>query len=119
MGSASRTVRWKAALLLLPVVAGAVACGTDEGDRAPPEQCRDMVDTLCAKVAECSPSTDRAARGEECEFSFRIQLSCDAVRGTRDMDKCLEAIDAVDCATYHPPEDDLPFPDACRGVLLK
>jgi hypothetical protein len=76
-----------------------------------------MVNTYCAKDAECAVPTDRTEQGEECEFAFEIQLSCDKVSVQGNVGPCLSALDAVDCGSFDSTKEALPWPDACRGIL--
>jgi hypothetical protein len=97
-----------------------VACGSsfDESALPPSEQCRDMVDALCAKSAECSASTDRTNEATNCSFALDLQISCDGVMFiARRMADCLNALTAIDCQSYDPEKEALPFPDACKEIL--
>jgi hypothetical protein len=98
----------------------AVACGSsfDESSLPPSEQCRDMVDALCAKSAECSAATDRTNEAANCLFALDLQISCDEVTViVRRMEDCLNALTSIDCDSYDPEKEALPFPDDCKGVL--
>jgi hypothetical protein len=105
--------------MIVAGVAGApLACSSDpESGRPPGDQCRDMVDTFCAKTAECSRPTDRGEQGEDCEFALSIQLACDDVVATHGVSDCLSAIDTIDCASYDPEKESPPFPSQCQGIF--
>ncbi|HEX4336625.1 MAG TPA: hypothetical protein VH062_11970 [Polyangiaceae bacterium] len=75
-----------------------------------------MIDTYCAKAAECSSTTDRTEQASDCEFALHVQLDCGNVLEARSVSGCLRAIDDVDCRSVGAGESP-PFPDACMGVL--
>ena len=78
-----------------------------------------MVDTYCAKVAECAPATDGTDRGAECETALTLRQMCDRTVGLRgSMSDCLKALDAIDCGSFNPAKESPPWPDACSGLLV-
>lgn len=78
-----------------------------------------MVDTYCAKVAECVPPSDRTARGADCETALALVEPCDQVVAfDGKMSDCLHAIDAIDCGSYDPSMKSPHWPDACRILVV-
>ena len=102
-------------VLAVLAVAG---CGSDaESSRSDADQCRDMVDTYCAKEASCAPSSERTNRGEDCEFNLKLYTPCQSVVVKGDMAWCLNSIDTTDCGSFDAAKEALPWPDACKGIL--
>lgn len=95
----------------------ACSSGTTDSEKRPSEQCQDYVHAYCAKGVSCAPTTDRADLAETCAFAFRVYLPCEQVVTVEgDSQRCIDAIDAISCATVNP--GSLPVaPIACQRLF--
>jgi hypothetical protein len=107
-------------LVLFAIVV--TGCGSGMDDPAPvsPAQaCQNFVDARCNKEAECAVPTDRARVLEDCQFVFKINIDCSEVQGLGPTySACLADTNALSCASYDP-QNGLPSPSSCKGILLK
>lgn len=93
------------------------ACGEDDAPQADPEQrCRDFVDAWCNKNTECARPTDRARVKEDCRFFLGVDIDCREVKEvSASYSSCIQDITRTPCV----PPSAVPFPETCRGVLLR
>lgn len=127
-GVASWSLHWQG--MTWPVVrtvsfaiVGALwGCGFDSADSPPSraDQCRDFVAGYCAKMTECALPSDRSRAKDDCDFNFEVYLSCDAVISVQgSMQKCLDALEAIDCASIVPAGGWPETPQSCRILVTR
>ena len=93
-------------------VLGLIACGESAED-----QCKETVDALCDKFAECSGAEGDAALDVENKCLKAIKPGCEeAKQELPSVDDCLDAIKGASCDKFKPGDGDFLPPElrACE-----
>jgi len=77
-------------------IAGLIACGESAED-----QCKDVIDAVCDKIAECSDLEGDAALDLESQCLRTLKPSCEGADNELDsVDECVDAIKGASCDDF-------------------
>ncbi len=108
---------------------GLLGCGgDDDGKSAEQKQCEQFADTWCAKAIGCYeqvgrlPASQASEANAQCARVLKSAFPCeDVVAVGSSFNSCLSSINAMDCAQWDVPEEELSTvqpPPVCAGVLM-
>jgi hypothetical protein len=88
-------------------VVGLIACGESAED-----QCKDVVDAVCDKIAECSDAEGDAALDLENECLRALKPSCGGADNELDsVDACVDAIKDASCGDFEVGDGEFELPE--------
>jgi hypothetical protein len=83
-----------------------VGCGDD-----PEDQCKDLVEAVCSKLAECTAQASGGSAGDiKSQCVSQSSKACEGAKEAKgDVDACIDAVNDTKCGDF---EADT-LPDAC------
>jgi hypothetical protein len=114
--------------LLLCIALAATACGSsDGGTQSPPEQCDELLNTYCGRVADCiaqlgcDPAYTREQENQACLTSARQTIACGNAKAVgASYSACLNAARSTACTAFGTSSQCATpgLPADCKSVIL-
>lgn len=98
------------ATLIMMVILSACSSGSSE---SPSQQCNDLVDTLCNRIAQCQPDAGSAS---SCEAMVMQSVNCATATSIKgDISACESAVNSESCSTFISQLTAGQTPSACQA----